>query len=161
MVRARDRAGDVLATAGQVPPHGILAGQSLELAPGEERLERDLPAVLLADDDHERGTAVACVGDRVDRVAETGGRMQIDERGLAPGERVAGRHPHHRPLVEPEDEPDVRRKIGQERDLGRAGIAEDRRHPVPAHDVERGISDGLGSTGGGHRYPVSLRSASG
>ena len=85
VVRARDRAGHVLAASGQMPPHGILARQALELAPGQKRLERDLAAVLLADDDYERGAAVAGIRDRVDGVAETGRRVQIDERGLAPG----------------------------------------------------------------------------
>ena len=146
--------------SGQMPPHGILARQALELAPGQKRLERDLAAVLLADDDHKRGAAVARVGDRVDRVAETGGRVQIDERGLAAGKCVAGRHPDHGSFVQAEHEPDVGRQIGQKRDLGRAGIAEDRRQSVAAHDIEGGIAHGqpghrpaaaVGGHGGGRR----------
>ena len=142
VVGAGDRARHVLGAGRHVPPDRILAGEPLERSPGQERLERDLAAVLLPDDDHERRAAVAGVGDRVDRVAQPGGRVQVDERGLAAGERVAGRHPHDRALVEAEHEPDVGRQVGQERDLGRARVAEDRRHPVAAHDLERGIADG-------------------
>ena len=142
VIGARDRAGHVLAAARDVPPHRILAGQALERSPGEERLEGNLATVLLAHEDHKRSAAITRVSDRVHRVAQTGRRVQVDERRLAPGECVAGRHPHHRSLVEAEDEPDVGREIGQKCDLGRSRVAEDRRQPVAAHDLESAVAHG-------------------
>jgi hypothetical protein len=44
--------------------------------------------------------------------------------------------------VQAEHEAQVVGKVGQQRDLGRARVGEDRRQPVPAQDVERGVSDG-------------------
>ena len=141
VVGAGDRAGHVLTAVRNVPPDRILAGDTLERSSGQERLERDLAPVLLADEYHQRRATVARVGDRVDRVAQAGGRVEVDERRLTPGQRVARRHSDDRSLVEAEDEPDIGRQIGEKRDLRRSRIAEDRGQPVTAHDVERGIPD--------------------
>ena len=139
---AGDRPRHVLGTARQLAPHRVLAGQPLQCPPGEERLEGDLPAVLLADHDDQGGAAVAGVGDRVDRVAQAGGGMKVDEGRLAAGQGISRGHPHHRSLVQPEHEVHIGGKIGQEGDLGRARVAEDRGQTVPAHHVEGGVANG-------------------
>ena len=77
--------------------------------------ERELPAVLLADHDHEGDVVVARAHDRVDGVAEPSSRVQVDERRAAGPERVAARHADDRSLVEPEDEVEAVREIGEER----------------------------------------------
>ena len=68
--------------------------------------------------------------------------MDEHERRLAASDRVAGRHPEHRALVQPEHEPEVVGEPGEERHLGRAGVREERRQSAPAEDVERRIADG-------------------
>jgi hypothetical protein len=68
--------------------------------------------------------------------------VQVDEGRLAAGQRPAGRHADHRPLVQAEDEVDVRRQPGEERDFGGAGVTEDRRQAEAAHDVEHGLTHG-------------------
>jgi hypothetical protein len=143
VVRARDRTWDVLRAARQLTPHRVLAGQPFQRSPGQERLEGHLTSVLLADQDDQRGPAVAGIGDRIDRIAEAGGGVQVDERRLAVGQRVAAGHPDHRPLVQSEHEPQVGGEIGQERDLGGARVAEDRGQAVPAHHLEGGVPDGV------------------
>ena len=81
VIGAGDRAGQVLRAQRRRGPHRVLAGEPIERAPGEERLERQLPAVLLSDDDHQGRPGVTGVGDRVDRVAEARRGVQVDERG--------------------------------------------------------------------------------
>ena len=141
MIGAGDRAGQVLRAQRRRGPHRVLAGEPIERAPGEERLEGQLPAVLLSDDDHQGRPGITGVGDRVDRVAEARRGVQVDEGGTTPSERVPTCHPHDGALVQPEDEADVAREIGEKRDLGRARVAEDRRHPEPPHDLERGVAN--------------------
>ncbi len=53
VVGADDRSGHVLRAGGLVAPDRVLAGEPVELA-GQERLQREVAAVLLADDDHQR-----------------------------------------------------------------------------------------------------------
>ena len=119
MVGASYRPGNVLGLHRKARPHGVFAGQALERTAGEKRLVGELAAVLLADQDDERGSAVASVGDRVDRVAQTRCRVQVDERRPAARDRVPRCDPDHRTLVQPQHELDVVRQPGQKRDLGR------------------------------------------
>ena len=90
VVGARDGPGHVLGADREARPHRVLAGQPLQRAAGQKRLVRQLAAVLLADQNDQRGAAVAGVGDGVDGIAQTGGGVQVDERRLAAGQRVAG-----------------------------------------------------------------------
>ena len=112
-----------------------------------------MTAVLLADDDDQRRAVDAGGGQGTDGVPQTGGRVQDGERRLAAPDRPARRHSHNRALVEAEYEAKVGRQIGEERDLGRAGIREERREPVLAEDVERRFADRL------HRHAESLSAA--
>ena len=136
--------GDVLRANGLVDPHRVLAREPAQLA-REERLGREVAAVLLADDDDEGRAVDACGGQRADGVPEPRGRVQDRERGLAAPDRPARRHAHHGALVEPEHEAEVAREVGEERDLRRPWIREQRGQPVLAEDVERRVADRLRS----------------
>ena len=81
-----------------------------------------MAAVLLADDDDKRSPVDARGRQSADGVAEAGGRVEDRERRLTAPDRPARRHAHYGALVEPEDEAKVARKVGEEGDLGRAGI---------------------------------------
>ena len=140
MVRAVDRPRNILRPDGLVDPDRVVAGEAAQ-ASCQEGLEDEVPPVLLADDDHERRPVDACRGDAADRVAEAGGRVDEHERGLAAPDRVAGRHPEHRALVQPEHEPEVVGQAGEERHLRGAGVREEGRQPASAEDVERRIAD--------------------
>ena len=89
--------GTSCAAHGLLDPDRILAGEPVE-RPGEERLEREVPAVLLADDDDERRAVHARGRERADGVAEPGRRVQERERRLAAADRVA-RSPARRPAA--------------------------------------------------------------
>ena len=146
VVGADDRAGHVLGAGGLVAPDRVLAREAVQLA-GQERVEREVAAVLLADDDHQRRAVGARGGDRGDGVAEAGRAVQQRERGRAAAERVAGGHRHDGALVQREHERQVLGQAGEQRDLGRAGVGEDRRQPQAPEHVERGVADGRGGRG--------------
>ena len=153
VARARHRSGHVLGAPGLVDPDRVLAREPVQLA-REERLGREMAPVLLADDDEEGCAIDARGGERADRVAEAGGRVQDRERGLAAPDRPARRHADDRALVQPEHEPEVARQVGEQPDLGRSGVREDRRQAVLAPDVERRLADGLRRHG--HRLHKSF-----
>ena len=98
--------------------------------------------VLLTHDDDERRAVHAGGRDGADPGAKPGRRMQEDERRPAAADREPGSEPDHGSLVQPEDEADVVRQVGEERDLRRTGVREHRRQPAPAEDVERRVSNG-------------------
>ena len=98
--------------------------------------------VLLPDEHHERHSVDPRRRDRADRVAEAGSRVEDRERGLTAAEREPRGHADDRALVEPEHEPQVTGEIGQQLDLGRARIGEERRETVPPEDVEGGVTHG-------------------
>ena len=131
---------------GLVDPHRVLAREALQLA-GEERLGCEMAPVLLPHDDHERRTVDARGGQCADRVAEPGGRVQDRERGLAAPDRPARRHADDRALVQGEHEAEVVRQVGEQPDLGRPRVGEDRGQAVLAPDVEGRLADRLDSHG--------------
>ncbi len=136
VVGAGDRAGHVLRTDGQLRPHRILAGEPLQGSPREEGLVGELAAILLSHEHDQRRMHVAGVGDGVDGIAQARSGVQVDQRRLPARQGEAGGHPHHGALVEAQDEMDVGRESGEERDLGRTGVPEDGGHPEPSHHVE-------------------------
>src|SRR3954454_16900067 len=69
--------------------------------------------------------------------------MKVDESGPPGRLGVAVGHPEHDPFVQPEDIPEVRRKVLQERQFVRARIAEDRRQAVLAKKVVSGRVNGF------------------
>ena len=141
VVRALDRTRHITCTDRQVDPDRVVAREPLQ-APGEEWLEDEVPPVLLADDDHDRRTVHARRCDRTDGVPEPRRRVQNRERRRAAADRVARRHRDDRSLVQSEHKLEFTRKIGEERDLGRAGVREQLGEPTPTEDVERGVPDG-------------------
>jgi hypothetical protein len=141
---AGDRTRDVLRAHRLVGPDGVLAREPAESA-RQERLECQVPPVLLADENDERRAVDAGGGERADRVAQARGRVEQRECRLVACDRPSGRQPDHGALVQGEHEAKVVGKAGEERHLGRAGIAEDRRQAVPAEDVEGRVADGAGA----------------
>ena len=137
---AEDRAGDVLgpARAGRPRPDTPRRGP-LEL-PGEEGFQRQVPPVLLADEHDERGPIHAGGRESADGVPEPRGRVEEGEGGLLPCERPARGEADNGPFVQCKHEAEVLREGGEERDLGRAGVPEDRRQPALAEDVERRVT---------------------
>ena len=101
-----------------------------------------MAAVLLADHDHERRAVDARRGQGGDGVAQPRGGVQQGEGRLAAPDGEAGGHADDRALVQRQHEAQVVGEAGEEGDLGRAGIGEDRRQPEPAQDVEGGVAHG-------------------
>ena len=99
----------------------------------------EVSSVLLADEHDERRAVDARRGQRADGVPEAGGRVEEDERRLAPAERPPGRHPDDRPLVQPEDELEVGRQVDEKRHFGGAGVREHPREPPRAEGLERRV----------------------
>ena len=122
MPRPADRAGDVLRTNGLLDPDRILAAEPAELA-GEEWLEGEVAAILLADEDDERRPVDARGGERAHRIAQARGGVEEGEAGSSP-DRPTRREAHDRALVQAEHEAQVLREVGEERHLGGAGVAE-------------------------------------
>ena len=123
------------------------------VAVGEVGLQGDLGARLLARGDQQRRVVGLGVEDRPHRVADPGRGVQVDDGGAAGGLGEAVGHPDHDRLLQAEHVAEVGREVGQHRQLGRAGVAEDRRHPLLAEEVERGLADGRH-----RRQPIRYRS---
>jgi hypothetical protein len=140
--RLVDRLGPGPVQGGRdVAGRGRLGGP-LDVGPDELRrareqvgLYREMTAVLLARHDHQRGAVVVGVHDRAHSVAGTGRAVQGDERRAASGLREAVGHAHDGRLAQPEYIAEVRRELAQERQLRRARVAEQRRHPELAEQV--------------------------
>ena len=67
--------------------------------------------------------------------------MKVDEGRPSGrlGETI--RHAEHNPFMQSEDIPEIRRKVLQERQFVRAGIAEDRRQPIGLEQLEYGVAN--------------------
>ena len=138
---ADDRARHVLRAHRLLLEHRVLPREPVQPA-GEERLLREVAAVLLAHDHHERHAVQARGGDRRDGVPQPGRAVQERQRGSSPAQRVPAGDAHHRPLVQRQHEAQVVRQPGQERHLGAARVGEDRRQLQPAEHVVGGVADG-------------------
>ena len=111
------------------------------VAVGQVGLQGDLRPRLLAGGDQQRRVVGLGVEDRPHRVADARRGMEVDDGGLAGGLGEAVGHPDHDRLLQTEHVAEVRRVVGEHRQLGRAGVAEHRRHPVGAEEVERRVAD--------------------
>ena len=90
----------------------------------QKRLQRQDRARLLACGDHERRLVAIGRENIAERVADAGGRMQIDEAGIAGRLRIAVGHADHGRFLQAQHVVDIVRPVAQERQFGRAGIAE-------------------------------------
>ena len=135
MARA-SAAGHVLGARRLVAPLDVGLRSDGGVAVGQVGLDRDLRTDLLAGGDDQRRLVGLGVEDPAHRVADARGGVEVDVGGTAAGLREPVGHPHHHQLLQAEDVGEVVGEVGQHRQLGRAGIAEDRRHPVGAEQLE-------------------------
>ena len=132
-----DRARDVLGARGLVAPFHIGLGADGGIAVGEVGLDGDLGPDLLAGGDHQRRLVGLGVEDPADGVAHARGGVEVDVRGAAAGLREPVGHTHHHQFLEAEHVGEIVGEVGEHRQLGRAWVAEDRRHAVGPEQVER------------------------
>ena len=114
----------------------------------EKGLQRQDRARLLARGDHQRRLVAVRGVDVAERVADAGGRMQIDKTGVAGGLRVAVGHADDGGFLQAQHIVDIVGPVAEERQFGRAGIAEHFLDAERAQQVERGVLDGDGCAGG-------------
>ena len=102
----------------------------------EEGLQRQDAARLLARGDHQRRLVAVRGVDVAERVADAGRRMQVDEAGVARGLRIAVGHADHGGFLQAQHIVDVVGPVAEERQFGRAGIAEHLLDAERAQQVE-------------------------
>ena len=140
--RARDRVGHVGRPQRLVAPLHVGLGNLDRVAIGEVGLQPDELARLLAGRHQQRRLVGLRVEDRADAVADAGGRVKVDVRDVAAGLRVTVGHADRDRLLQAEHVAEVGRERAQHRQLGRSRVAEDRRHPALAEEVEGRVADG-------------------
>ena len=145
--RARDRVRDVLGARRLVAPLHERVRHPRGVAVGQQRLQRHQRARLLAGGDHQRRLVRLGVEHRPHRVADPRRGVEVDERRPPARLREAVGHADRHALVQPEHVAEVVRELLEERELGRAGVAEHGRHPLPAQEVEGGLADGRHARG--------------
>jgi hypothetical protein len=111
------------------------------VAVGQQRLQRHQGARLLARGDHERRLVGLRGEDRAHRVADARRGVEVHERGPPARLRVAVGHADRDALVQAEHVAEVLRELLEERQLGRAGVAEHRGHALLAQEREGGLAD--------------------
>ena len=153
MAGALDRTGHVLRAHRLVDPHRVLPRESVQSS-GEERLEGEVAAVLLADQDDERRAVHSRRGERADGVPEAGRRVQDRERRLGTSDCPARGHPDDGGLVQAEHEVQVVRQVGEQVQLGRPGVGEERRQPALAQNLESRVAHGAGRHGRQHTQMI-------
>ncbi len=110
----------------------------------EKRLQRQNAARLLAGADHHRRLVAKRREDVAERMADARGGMKVDERGVARRLCVAVGHADHGRFLQAEHVLDVVGPVAQERQLGRAGIAENFRDAESAQKIEGSALHGSG-----------------
>ena len=80
--------------------------------------------------------------DIAERIADAGAGMQVDEAGIAGRLRIAVGHADHRGLLQAQHIIDVVGPVAEERQFGRAGIAEHALDAERAEQAEGGVLDG-------------------
>ena len=108
----------------------------------QKGLQRQDAARLLARGDHQRGLVAVRGVDIAERIADAGGGMQIDEAGIAGGLGVTVGHADHGGFLKSQHVVDIVRPVAQERQFGRAGIAEHLSDSERPQQIERGVLDG-------------------
>ena len=136
------RQRNVLGSRGLVAPLHEGVHDAGRVAVGQVGVHRHLGADLLARGDEQRRLVRLRVEERPHRVAHPGRGVQVDVGDPARGLGVPVGHPDHNGLLQPEHVAKVVGELRQHRQLGRAGVAEDRRHPVLAKELEGRLADG-------------------
>ena len=139
---AGERRRHVLRARGLEAPLHVGVRHAHGVAVGEVRLRRDVRAHLLAGGEQQRRLVGLGVEDRAHRVAQARRGVQVGVGHAARRLRVAVGHPHDHRLLQAEDVPEVLGEAREHRQLGRARVAEDGRHPPRAEEVEGGVADG-------------------
>ena len=145
VIRPCDRGRHVFAAGGLAAPLDVGFRQPRRLGGKEKRLVGKNRARLLAGGDDQRRPVPVGREDVAHRVADAGRRVQVDERGVARGLRVAVGHADDDRFLQAEDVAEIVRELAEERQLGRAGVAEDGGHPQLAQQADNGFAYG------GHR----------
>jgi hypothetical protein len=97
--------------------------------------------VLLSGGDYQRGLVVPGGDHGPHRVAEAGARVQIDQGRPPHTLREPLGHPERRRLLEAEHVAKVFGEVLKKRQLRRAGVAENRRHPQTTQEIEARPAD--------------------
>ena len=139
--RAPERGRDVLGAWRLVAPLDERLGNDDRVAVGQVGLHRHHRAHLLPCGDHERRLVRLGVEDRADGVAHAGCGVEVDERRLAARLGVSVGHADDRRLLQAEHVVEVARVLGEHRQLGRAGVAEHRRHAALTQQLEGGLAN--------------------
>src|SRR4029079_9339122 len=106
---------------------------------GQVRLHRHHRPDLLAGRDQQRCVVGLGVEDRPHRVGDAARGVAVYVADAPRRLRVAVRHPDDDRLLEAEHVAEVLWKVTEHRQLGRAGVAEDRRHPPRPQKLEGGF----------------------
>ena len=142
VVGARDGGWHVLAARRLAAPLHVGLRQGGGIGGREERLVREARSGLLASRDDERRAVAVDREDIAHRVADAGRRMQVDDRRVAGGLGEAVRHADDDRFLQPEHVAEVGGEVLEERQLGGAGITEDRGHPQLAQQAGDGVANG-------------------
>ena len=137
---AREHEQDVLRAAQLGAPLGVLAGGLHEVAP-QQRLLGDEARVLLARRDDQGCAAASGVVEHAHSVAQAGGDVQVNQRGLLGGAGVAFGHADGHSLLEGQDVLDLRVVLEglHEGQLRCAGVPEDVLNTVCHELVHEGV----------------------
>ncbi|MGY3617600.1 hypothetical protein ACVJGD_003796 [Bradyrhizobium sp. USDA 10063] len=149
VIGARDRARHVLGPRRLDGPFHIRLREFGGTFGIEEWLQRQDRARLLACGDHQRRLVAVGVEDIAERVSDAGRRMQIDEAGVPRRLGIAVRHADDGGFLQPQHVVDVVGPVAQERQFGRARIAEHLLDAESAQQAERRVLDRDGFAVGG------------
>ncbi len=152
VIGARDRRRDIFGPRGLDREFDVRPRKFRGALGIEKRLQRQDAARLLAGGDHQRGLVAVRGEDIAERMADAGARMQIDKTGVAGGLGVAVGHADHGGFLQAEHVIDIVGPVGEERQFGRAGIAEHFLDAERAQQIERRVFDGEGCRGGFCRF---------
>ena len=121
-------------------PFGPRPNDAEHVAPQNRLLELQ-PAILLAGGEQQRRAGAEGVVEHPHRVAQAGADVNIDDAQLARGHRIAVGHRHHGDFLQAEDvlQPSVGRHRVAKRQLGRAGIAEQKADAGSREHFEKGV----------------------
>ncbi|MOA30797.1 hypothetical protein D3C78_1519110 [compost metagenome] len=108
----------------------------------QERIELQDRARLLSRGDHHRRAVLERGEDVGHRMAHARGRMQVHEARAARGLGVAVGHANDHGLLQAQHIGKILGVVAKQRQLGRAGVAENARHAELAQQVYHRMADG-------------------